>query len=258
MPAHIIMNVLVCVKRVPETGGRIELTPDGMNIETRGLEFTVSPHEECAVEEAIRIIEKHGGSSTVLSLGPPATTEILREALAKGIDRGILLEIEEDDWDPSATAYAIAEAIKNENFDLLLFGNESAQYTNYQVGVRVAQLLDIPCVTGIKSLEIIAGSLPKAVAKREVKGGWEVYETSLPAAFTVKEGINNPRHPSLRGIMAAKRKELQSIKPTKKTTQLVKLSLKKPPERSGQVELLGQGPEAVPKLVEKLREMGVV
>lgn len=251
------MKVLVCVKRVPETGGRIELTPDGMNIETRGLEFTVSPHEECAVEEAIRIIERHGGSSTVLSLGPSATTEVLREALAKGIERGILLEIEEDDWDPTATAYAIAEAVRNESFDILLFGNESAQYTNYQVGVRVAQLLDIPCVTGIKSLEIFAGPPPKAIAKREVKGGWEVYETHLPAAFTIKEGINSPRHPSLRGIMAAKRKEIQIIKPAKKTAQLFKLGLKKPPERSGQVEILGQGVEAVPKLVEKLKEMGV-
>ena len=251
------MEVLVCVKRVPETGGRIELTSDGMNIDTRGLEFTISPHEECAVEEAIRIIEKHGGSSTVLSLGPPATTEIIREALAKGIERGILLEIEEDDWDPAATAFAIADAIKNENFDILLFGNESAQYTNYQVGVRVAYLLDLPCVTGIKSLEIATGSPIKAVAKREAKGGWEVYETHLPAAFTVKEGINTPRHPSLRGIMAAKRKEIQTIKPIKKTAQLVKLGLKKPPERSGQVEILGHGVEAVPKLVEKLKEMGV-
>jgi len=252
------MNVLVCVKRVPETGGRIELTPDGMNIDTRGLEFTVSPHEECAVEEAIRIIERHGGSSTVLSLGPAAATEILREALAKGIERGILLQIEEDDWDPTATAYAIFEAIRNEGFDVLLFGNESAQYTNYQVGVRVAHLLDIPCVTGIKSLEITPGPPPKAIAKREVKGSWEVYETHLPAAFTVKEGINTPRHPSLRGIMAAKRKEIQIIKPIKKTTQLVKLGLKKPPERRGQVEILGQGVEAVPKLVEKLKEMGVI
>ncbi len=251
------MKVLVCVKRVPETGGRIELSPDGMNIDTRGLEFTVSPHEECAVEEAIRIIEKHGGSSTVLSLGPTATTEIIREALAKGIERGLLLEIGEDDWDPTATAHAIAEAIRNENFDVLLFGNESAQYTNYQVGVRVAHLLDLPCVTGIKSLEIAPGPPPKAIAKREVKGGWEVYETPLPAAFTVKEGINTPRHPSLRGIMAAKRKEIQIIKPVKKAALLVKLSLKKPPERSGQVEILGQGVEAVPKLVEKLKEMGV-
>lgn len=253
------MKVLVCVKRVPDTGGRIELTPDGMNIETRGLEFTVSPHEECAIEEAIRIVEKHGGSSVVLSLGPGPTTEIIREALAKGIERGILLEIEEDDWDPASTAHAIAEAVRGENFDVLLFGNESAQYTNYQVGVRVAHLLDIPCVTGIKSLEILTGPQPqKAIAKREVKGGWEVYETNLPAAFTVKEGINSPRHPSLRGIMAAKRKEIQIIKPVKKTTQLIKVGLKKPPERSGQVEILGQGVEAVPKLIEKLKEMGVV
>lgn len=249
------MNVLVCIKRVPDTGARFELTADAQAIDTRNMEFTISPHEECAVEEAIRLIEKHGGSSTVLTLGPEAAAEQLREALAKGIERAVLLETDGSEWDPQATAGAIVEVVRASRFDLLLFGNECADGCNYQVGIRVAQALDIPCVAGIKALEIQDG---KAIAKREVAGGWEVYELPLPAVFTVKEGINSPRHPSLRGIMTAKKKEIERIKPTKPQAQLVKKRLKKPAERSGQVEILGRGKEAVPVVVAKLKELGVI
>ena len=255
------MNVLVCVKRVPDTGARLELTPDGQDIDTRNLEFTISPHEECAVEEAIRLIEQHGGSSIVLTLGPEAATEQLRESLAKGIDKGVLLETDGSEWDPVATAGAITEAIRQLEsaqgapFDVIFFGNESADAGHYQVGVRVADALGRPCVTGIKALEIQDGS---AVAKHEVPGGWEVYQVPLPAVFTVKEGINVPRHPSLRGIMTAKKKEIQKIQPQKPEMQLIKKQLRKPPERAAEVEILGEGVEAVPKVVEKLKELGVI
>ncbi len=249
------MNVLVCIKRVPDTGSRFELTADRQDIDTRNLEFTISPHEECAVEEAIRLVEQHGGTSTVLTLGPEAASEQIREALAKGIERGVLLETDGSEWDAAATASAIVEAIRALSFDVLLFGNESADAGNYQVGVRVAYALDLPCVTGIKALKIENG---KALAKREVRGGWEVYEVPLPAVFTVKEGINTPRHPSLRGIMMAKKKEIERIKPSQKEAGLVKKSLRKPPERRGQVELLGQGAEAVPAIIAKLKELGVI
>jgi electron transfer flavoprotein beta subunit len=255
------MNVLVCIKRVPDTGARIELTPDGQEIDTRNLEFTISPHEECAVEEAIRLIEGQGGSSMVLTLGPPEAAEQLREALAKGIERGVLLETDGSEWDPEATAQAIAETVRSLEgeqgapFDVLLFGNESADAGNYQVGVRVADALSRPCVAGIKALELQDG---RAVAKHEVSGDWEVYEVPLPAVFTVKEGINVPRHPSLRGIMTAKKKEIQRLQPQKPEMQLVKKQLRKPPERAGEVEILGQGVEAVPAVVAKLQELGVI
>ena len=253
------MKVLVCIKRVPDTGARFELTPDGQDIDTRNLEFTISPHEECAVEEAIRLVEQHGGESVVLTLGPEAAAEQLREALAKGVDRGVLLETDGSEWDPVATAEAIAKAIQQleseQPFDLLLFGNESADAGYYQVGVRVADLLDRPCVAGIKALQVEDG---KARAKREVPGGWEIYELPLPCVFTVKEGINVPRHPSLRGIMTAKKKEIQRLAPEKPAMQLIKKQLRKPPERGGECEILGEGVAAVPKAVEKLKEIGVI
>jgi len=195
------MNVLVCIKRVPETGARITLTPDQQEIDTRHLGFTISPHEECAVEEALRLVAAHGGSTTVLTLGPEAAVEQLRNALAMGCDAAVLLETDGREWDPMATAAAIADAVRAQrdqgrDFDLLLFGNEAADTGDYQVGIRVAHALGLPCVTGVKALELANGS---AVARREASGGLEELELALPAVITVKEGINLPRFASVPG-----------------------------------------------------------
>ena len=158
------MNILVCVKRVPATGGRIVLTPDGSDIDTRFLGFTVSPHEECAVEEAVRIVEA------------------IRAQEASGAP-----------------------------FDLILFGNESADSGGFQVGLRVAAALGRPCVTGVKALRIRDGSV---TARREAAGGgWESFELPLPAVITVKEGINLPRYPSVPGRLRAKKKEIERSTP---------------------------------------------
>lgn len=254
------MNILVCVKRVPDTGAKMVLTEDEQNIDTRNLGFTVSPHEECAVEEAVQLIEEHGGTSTVLTLGPDAATEQLRDAMSLGIDNAVLLETDGSEWDPIATAQAIVEAVRAQReagtgFDLLLFGNEAADTGDYQLGVRVAIALDLPCVTGIKDLEIINGT---AIAKREISGGWEVFEVPLPAVFTIKEGINVPRYPSLRGRLAAKKKEIEQIEPQRNGGGLEKVRLKKPEEAETEAEILGEGPDAAPKVVEVLSELGVL
>ncbi len=255
------MNVLVCVKRVPATGGRITLTPDEQEIDTRYLGFTVSPHEECAVEEAVRLVEAHGGSSTVLTLGPGESIEQLRDAMAMGVDRGILLETGGEEWDPVATAEAIVGAIRAEDaagtvFDLLLFGNEAADTGDYQVGVRVAHALGLPCVTGIKGLEVQDGS---AIAKREANGGaWDVYEIPLPAVVTVREGINLPRYPSVPGRLKAKQKPVERVWPERSSGGMEKVRLRLPEERGSQVEVLGTGPEAAPKVVEVLTRIGVL
>lgn len=254
------MNVLVCIKRVPATGAKIVLTEDEQEIETRHLGFTISPHEECGVEEAIRLVEKHGGTSTVLTLGSGEAAEQLRFSLAQGINQAVLLETDGGDWGPMATAQAIVEAIRaqqaeGENFDVLLFGNESADSGGYQVGIRVAHALDLPCVTGIKALEIQNGT---AIAKREAAGGWEIYEVPLPAVFTVKEGINLPRYPSLPGRLRAKKATIERIEPQHSESGLEKVRLKVPTEKHKGAEILGKGPEAAPKIVEVLKELGVV
>ncbi len=251
------MNVLVCIKRVPATGATINLTPDQQKIETRNLGFTISPHEECAVEEAVRLVEKHGGSSTVLTLGEDVATEQLRDALALGIDKALLLESAGNEWDPQATAQAIAAAIENqkslgEDYDVILFGNEAADTGDYQVAVRVAHALDYPCVTSIKELDIEGG---RAIARRETNEGWDVFEVDLPAAFSVKEGINLPRYPSLPGRLKAKKKTVEQIEPQGSPGGLEKIRLKSPPSQVTEVEILGTGPEASTKIVSLLKEL---
>lgn len=250
------MDVLVCVKRVPATGGRITLTDDERAIDTRSLGFTVSPHEECAVEEAVRITEQHGGSSVVLTLGPEAAEEQLRDALALGIERGILLETEEQ-WGPEATAEAIAVAIVEQEspFDLLMFGNESADAADYQVGIRVAHALDMPCVTGVKSIEIADG---KAIARREGSDGIEVFELELPAVVTVKEGINVPRYPSIPGRLKAKKKEIARVPVERPTESVDPVKLTVPPGRASAVEVLGTGKDAAAAVVDMLLDLKLV
>ena len=251
------MDVLACLKRVPETGAKIVLTDDEMGIDTTNLGFTMSPHEECAVEEAVQQVEEHGGSATAVTLGSEEATEQLRTALAMKCDDATLLETDGEEWGPRETASAIAAAIEGkggaEAFDLLLFGNESADQANYQVGVRVARELGLPCVTGIKDLTVEDGS---AVARREVSGGEEVYELDLPAVITVKEGINEPRYASMRAKMQARRQEVEHVTPEQGDHRgaFEKVRLEAPEDDEGTAEVLGEGPDAVPAVVEMLKE----
>jgi electron transfer flavoprotein beta subunit len=248
------MKVLVCVKRVPETGARISLTPDAQVVDDTFLGHTISPHEECAVEEALRIAAQHGGSTTVLTLGPPAAAEQLRDAIAMGIDGGILLETDGSDWDPQATAAAIGDAVRESGYDLLLFGNESADSGGYQVGVRVACTLGLPVVTGAKGIDLAAGV---ATVRREAGGGWEIFEVPLPAVIAVREGINLPRYPSLPGRLKAKKATLATSAPVPAGGGLQKVRLAVPQEESTPVVVLGEGAGAAQRVVEVLREVGV-
>lgn len=254
------MNILVCIKRVPATGGQVTLTADEQEIDTRYLSYAISPHEECAVEEAIRLAQASGGGTVVLTLGPEAAVEQLRDAMAMGIDRALLLETDGREWDPTATAAAIADAVRAQSaagnhFDLLLFGNEAADSGDFQVGIRVAYALDLPCVTGVKELTVENGTVR---ARQEVPGGWEVFEARLPAVVTVKEGINLPRYASVPGRLKAKKKPIDRAQPQWSTGGLEKVRLKVPKEQEAKVELLGKGPEAVSKAVEIMRSLGMV
>ena len=201
-------------------------------------------------------MEARGGSTTVLTLGLEAAADQLRDAMSMGVDNAILLETDGREWDPSATAEAIVQTVRAEGgFDLLLFGNEAADSGDYQVGVRVAHALDLPCVAGIKGLEIKDG---RAVARREAGGGWEVYEVPLPAVLTVKEGINLPRYPSIQGRLKAKKKPIQRIQPQWNGNSLEKTRLRLPPEQASQVEILGKGSAAAPKVVEVLERLRLI
>jgi electron transfer flavoprotein beta subunit len=253
------MNILVCVKRVPDIGSRIDLNEDRQTISTKNLGFCISPHEECAVEEAIQLVEENDGQSTVLTLGPAEAEEQLRDCLARGIDRGILIETDVAEWDSSETAEAIisvirAEAVK-EPYDLILFGNESADSGGCQVGIRVAHGLDLPCLSSVKKLEIGDGS---ASASKEVDSGWEIYDLPMPGVVAVKEGINLPRYPSLRGTMKAKKKPIDKVTAEKIGAGLQMQQLVHPPELKKEVVMLGEGPAAASKIVEVLKSLEVI
>jgi electron transfer flavoprotein beta subunit len=254
------VRILVCVKRVPITGGKMVLTDDDQALETKHLGFTISPHEECGVEEAVRLVESGGGEVVVLTLGPPEAEEQLRDCMAVGADRGILIKTDGMEWDAQATAGAIVDAVRAEDepFDLILFGNESADSGGFQVGIRTAHALDRPAVTGVKALNV-GVSDGTVVARREAPGGgWESFEVPLPAVIAVKEGINLPRYPSVPGRLRAKRKEIETSTPEWRPGGLEKIVLRLPREEITAAEVIGQGADAAPAIVDLLARIGVV
>ena len=207
----------------------------------------------------------------VLTLGPSAAEEQLRDAMALGIDRAVLLETDGSEWDPVSTAAAIAGAIRDQEaaggpFDLVIFGNESADSGGFQVGIRVAVALGRPVVSGLKGLVVGDGSV---TARREAAGGgWETYDLPMPAVVGVKEGLNLPRYPSVPGRLRAKKKEVQRISvgaaasgpaasagaPVGPTKTLLRL----PEEERSQAEIIGRGAEAAPAVVDLLERIGVL
>lgn len=254
------MRVLVCIKRVPAPGAKINITSDGQRIDTAYLGFTMSPHEECAVEEAVRLVEQHGGESTVLTLGPKEAEEQLRYAASIGVKKAVLLPIEESDWDPQRTARAIASAIsaieaRDGVFDVIMFGNESADSSGFQVGIRVAHALGRPIVNGVKAVTIDGSTLR---AQKPVDVGVEVYRLAMPAVVGVKEGINLPRYPTMKGRLDAKKAPLESVAPVGDLGGQQLVALRPPAEKVNSTIILGHGPEAAAAVVDVLAEIGVL
>jgi electron transfer flavoprotein beta subunit len=254
------MRILVCVKRVPAPGARINVTADGMAVDSAHLGFTTSPHEECAVEEAVLLVGEHGGEVTVMTLGPAAAEEQLRYAASVGAHRFVLVPIQEVDWDPQRTAAALAGAIGDVEsadgaFDLILFGNESADAGGFQVGVRVAYALGRPVVNGIKGVDIADGV---ASARREVDGGFEVYNLPMPAVLGVKEGINLPRYPTMKGRLASKKAEVVVDERSVEAGGQARVRLHRPVETVSETVILGTGPEAASAVVDLLEELGLL
>ncbi len=254
------MRVLVCIKRVPEVAGRITLTDDQRAIDTKYVGFTIGPHEECAVEEAVRLIEAHGGELVVLTLGPAESLEQLRDAMALGVSRAIHLVTDGEEWDGESTAAAIVDAVRADEaesgpFDVILLGNEAADAGGYQVGVRIGRALGRPVVTGIKGLAVADGT---ARCEQEAGGGRDVYEVRTPAVVGVLEGINLPRYPSVPGRLRAKSKPVATSSPARPPQRLEMIRLVVPPAAVKEAEVLGHGPGAAPAVVAMLQSVGIV
>ena len=248
-------NVLVCIKRVPDAAGEVLLTADEQALDARFVGFTVSAHENCAVELAVRI-----GDATVLSLGPADTVEQLRGALGVGAKAAVLIEADPVGFGPADIAREIAAVVKaheaeGKTYDLILLGNDAADTGDFQVGIRVAYELGLPVVTGVRTFHLHGD---RVVATGDGPDGTEIFELELPAVLTVKEGGITPRYPSIPGRLKAKRAAVEVITPpgTPSGTGRVRLAL--PPEQPSSVEILGTGPEAAKAVVDLLVRVGVV
>lgn len=260
------MKVLCCVKRVPAPGARINVTADGSEVDAAHLGFTTSPHEECAVEGAVQLCEQYGGEVTVLTVGPSEAAEQIRYAASVGANHGVLIAHDGSAWDPQRTAAVIQQAItllEQENeapFDLLLFGNESADSGGFQVGIRVAHALQRPIVNGIKGIEVSGdgSGAGTVMARRAIDGGFEVYELPRPCALGVKEGLNLPRYPTMKGRLSSKKLEIRLLELDAAHGGQQRIRLHRPPEQVSETVILGEGPEAASAVVDVLETLGVL
>ena len=244
------MNSIVCIKRVPDSETRVRISPDGLGVDRSGVKFDMNEYDKYALEEAIRQKEAAGeGVVTVLTVGDDDARETLRQALAMGADEAVLLRAETG-FDGLPVAVALADEIRDRSFDLLLFGKQAIDDDGMQVPAMVSELLGLPAATVVVSLEVEGG---RAVARREVEGGHETVEFDLPGIIAAQKGLNEPRYPSLKGIMAAKKKPLEEKDVTLVEGGLELLELSGPPARP-EPQILGEGAEAVPELVRRLRE----
>lgn len=245
------MRIAVCVKRVPDTETRIKIAADGKSIDAAGVKFVVNPYDEFALEEALRLKERLGGVAevTAITLGPDSASETLRTALAMGADRAVLLVASQQAPDPLVTARALAAELRSGGYDLVLCGKLAIDDYSHAVGAMIGELLGIASVSGVARLEIEQN---RGRAEREVEGGIEVVEFSLPAVVTTDKGLNEPRYPSLKGIMQAKKKPLETKPVELEEGGLEVMELAPPPERKPG-RILGEGPDAVPALIDALR-----
>jgi electron transfer flavoprotein beta subunit len=244
------MNSIVCIKRVPDSEARIRVAADGESIDPSGVKFDMNEYDKYAIEEALQQREAAGeGQVTVVTVGRDDARETLRQALAMGADEAVLLRADVS-LDGLPIARALADEIRDRPFDLLLFGKQAIDDDGMQVPAMVSELLGLPCATVVVSLEIDEGHV---TARREIEGGHEVVEFDLPGVLAAQKGLNEPRYPSLKGIMAAKKKPLEEkdVELVDGGLELVELS--GPPSRP-EPEIVGEGAEAVPELVRRLRQ----
>lgn len=244
------MKIIVCIKRVPDTESRIRIAEDGISVDASGIKYIISPYDEYALEMALRLKEKAGeGDVLVVGVGAAASTEQLRTGLAMGADRALLLSGAVE-LDGLATAKVLAAAVSSEKADLILLGAKAADTDQQQVGPMLAELLGSPCITVAASLEVENGAV---TAHREIEGGVEIVDTALPAVVTLTKGEHEPRYPSLKGIMAAKKKPLEERPIDVPAARILVKELTYPPERPPG-RIVGKGADAVPELVRLLHE----
>lgn len=244
------MKVVVCIKEVPDTEAYIKIGSDQKSMDENNVTFVMNPYDEYAIEEAIKIQEEKGGETTAVCIGTDRAAEVLRSAIAMGIQKAVLIKSDVKHMDSFSASSILAQTLKEMEFDLLMVGKETIDDGSLQVGPMLGELLDLPCVTLINKLELGDG---KVTVERETDGGTEVIEVSLPCVLTTQKGLNEPRYPSLRGKMMAKKAVIEEKEAPAVEAKVEMVSMQHPPAR-GEGKIVGEGPEAAGELVRLLRE----
>jgi electron transfer flavoprotein beta subunit len=249
------MNVLVCIKRVPDTSGEVLLTDDEQSVDARFVGFTVSNHENSAVELAIRVADATGGTVTLLTVGSSEAVEQLRSTLALGCHAAVLVEADPTTLGPADVANEIAAVVRDGDYDLVLTGNDAADSGDFQVPIRLAYALDRPVVTGATVVEVADGNVTAYV---DGPDGQETYNVPAPAVVSVLEGGTEPRYPSLKGRMAAKKIEIEMRTASADRVGPSRVKLALPEVAPSTVEVLGEGPETAGAVVDLFQKLAVL
>jgi electron transfer flavoprotein beta subunit len=257
-------SVLVCIKRVVDSSGEVVLTEDGQAVDGRYAGFTMSNHEECAVELAVQVSAATGGGARVLTLGDADAVEQLRSALAVGCTAATHVEADPSRFGPADVAREIAAVVRDhadagEGHELVLLGNDAADSGDFQVGIRLAYELGWPVVNGVSTVRVEdAPDGQIVVASGDGPEGHETYRVPLPAVVTVLEGGVEPRYPTVPGRMKAKKVQVEQRTPTAEPAGPKRVRLLLPPPTPSNVQVLGKGPEAAPAVVDLLEQLGVL
>jgi electron transfer flavoprotein beta subunit len=244
------MKIVVCVSLVPDSTTKIKIGSTGKSIDETGVTFIINPYDEFAVEEAVQLKEKNGGEVYAISVGTDKSKEAIKKAFQMGADKGILLKTETMDIDPYLVAKNLSEEIKLINPDIILFGKQSIDYDGSVVPNMAAEFLGLPSVSVVTKLDI---SGTEAVLEREIEGGKEIVKASLPLVVGTQKGLNNPRYPNLKSIMASKSKPIEE-KPLYTADRMTEVTAMTLPESKGQGKIFTDGAANVPELVRLLRE----
>jgi electron transfer flavoprotein beta subunit len=243
------MNILVGISRVPDTATKIIIGADGKSIDEKGVKFIINPYDEFALEEGLRLKEKYGGTVVTITVGPEASKEVIRSALAMGADRAVLIKTE-GFFDSFFAAKNIANYAKQFNPDIIFFGRQSVDFDSLMVPAMVAEFLGLPAIT-IVSKFTFDGT--KVVAERDVVGGKEIVETTLPCVISAQKGLNEPRYPKLPDILKAKNKPIEEITPEQLEPKVEILGMEIP-LRARKNKIVGDSDQEIAEIVKLLHE----
>ncbi len=244
------MNIAVCVKQVPDTETKVRIGDDRKSVDERDINFILNPYDEFAIEEAIKTKEANGGEVTIITLGPDRVTSAIRNALAMGGDKAIHIKTENNPDDPLVVAEALAQILREGKYDIIFLGKQAIDDDNSQIAPMLSEILGIPAVSVVTESAIKDSHI---TAQRQIEGGFEIVETGLPAIISTQRGLNKPRFASLKGIMAAKKIQIEERSVSLSENQIDILELNYPPQKPPG-KIVGEGPEAVPELIRLLRE----